>query len=187
MNNLKDYIITIDNLLTDKLCDTVIKEFAPEEYVFAVIGDGAGVIAPNTRNVTGIYTSQPVIIQKNPEVRRELDKYIYLSAMEAIRQYAEKFPFCEIQQDSGYELLKYEVGQFYTEHTDSFKGRPSSVACSFALNDDYEGGEWAFFNREVVIKLPKGSAVLFPSNFMYPHQIMPVTKGTRYSMITWFI
>jgi len=187
MNNLKDYIITVDNLLTDKLCDTVIKEFAPEEYVAAGIGERPGIISVNVRNTSGINTSLPLIIQKNPSIRGQLDKYIYFSAMEAIRQYAEKFPFCEIQQDSGYELLKYEVGQFYTQHTDSFKGRPSSVACSFALNDDYEGGEWAFFNREIVIKLPKGSAVLFPSNFMYPHEIIPVTKGTRYSMITWFI
>ena len=36
-------------------------------------------------------------------------------------------------------------------------------------------------------KLDKGDAIMFPSNFMYPHEIMPVTKGTRYSAITWFI
>ena len=28
--------------------------------------------------------------------------------------------------------------------------------------------------------------VMFPSTFMYPHEVMPVTKGTRYSIITWF-
>ena len=37
------------------------------------------------------------------------------------------------------------------------------------------------------IKLKKGDAIMFPSNFMYPHEIMPVTQGTRYSIITWFI
>ena len=187
MNNLKDYIITVDNVMTDKLCNTVIKEFAQEEYLSGVVGGGVGVIMPNARNVKEVYISLPSVIQKNPETRSQLDKYIYFSTMEVIKQYKDKFPFCEIQQDSGYELLKYEVGQFYIQHTDSFKDRPSSVACSFALNDDYEGGEWGFFNREIVIKLPKGSAILFPSNFMYPHEIMPVTKGTRYSIITWFI
>jgi predicted 2-oxoglutarate/Fe(II)-dependent dioxygenase YbiX len=64
---------------------------------------------------------------------------------------------------------------------------PRSVSCSFALNDDYEGGEFAFFDRELKYKLKKGSILLFPSSFMYPHEIMPVTKGTRYSIVTWFI
>ena len=61
------------------------------------------------------------------------------------------------------------------------------MSCSFALNDDYEGGEWGFFDREIIVKAPKGSAVMFPSNFMYPHEIMPVTQGVRYSIITWFV
>ena len=35
------------------------------------------------------------------------------------------------------------------------------------------------------IKLGKGSIVFFPSNFMYPHGIQPITKGTRYSIVSW--
>jgi len=61
------------------------------------------------------------------------------------------------------------------------------VSCSFALNDDFGGGEFAFFDRELIYNLKKGSVIMFPSNFMYPHEIMPVIKGTRYSIITWFV
>ena len=35
------------------------------------------------------------------------------------------------------------------------------------------------------LKLDKGSIVFFPSNFMYPHGIEPITKGTRYSIVSW--
>jgi predicted 2-oxoglutarate/Fe(II)-dependent dioxygenase YbiX len=35
------------------------------------------------------------------------------------------------------------------------------------------------------LKLDKGSIVFFPSNFMYPHMIEPITKGTRYSIVAW--
>jgi hypothetical protein len=28
---------------------------------------------------------------------------------------------------------------------------------------------------------------MFPSNFLYPHSVLPVTEGTRYSIVTWFI
>ena len=32
-----------------------------------------------------------------------------------------------------------------------------------------------------------GSCVVFPSNFMYPHEVKEVTKGTRYSVMTWIL
>lgn len=185
MNNLKDYIVVVDNVLTNKLCDAITKEFCSEEYVDAVIGKG--VVESSTRNVKEVYLSLPSVIEKNLTIRKQLDGYLYLSAVEAIKQYKNKFPLCVIEEDSGYELLKYEVGQFYKQHTDSFKERPRSISCSFALNDDYEGGEFAFFDRELVYKLKKGSCIMFPSNFMYPHEIMPVTSGTRYSIVTWFV
>ena len=34
------------------------------------------------------------------------------------------------------------------------------------------------------INLSKGDIIVFPSNFMYPHKVEPVT-GTRYSYISW--
>jgi len=84
-------------------------------------------------------------------------------------------------------LLRYQEGEFYTEHTDHFLQNPRIVSCSFALNDDFEGGEFGFFDRKIIYKLSKGSALMFPSNFLYPHEIMPITKKIRYSIITWFI
>ena len=53
-------------------------------------------------------------------------------------------------------------------------------------DDDFDGGEFSFFNQEKIINPLKGSAIMFPSNFMFPHEVLPVTKGIRYSMITWF-
>ena len=58
--------------------------------------------------------------------------------------------------------------------------------CSFVLNDDFTGGEFSFFNQQVKYKIPKGGALLFPSTFLYPHAVLPVTEGTRYAVITWF-
>lgn len=186
MKNINDYIVVIEGAITHALCDAILKEFeAEEEWQKTVIGDGQ--VRQEVRSAETIVISYPHVIEKNPKVRQKLDKYLFASAGFAITKYNEKFPLAKIEEDSGYELLRYKEGQFYVEHTDSFKDRPRAVSCSFALNDDYEGGEWAFFNREKIIKVPKGAAVLFPSNFMYPHEIMPVTKGTRYSVITWFI
>jgi predicted 2-oxoglutarate/Fe(II)-dependent dioxygenase YbiX len=186
LKNIDDYIVVFEDVMTHALCDAILKEFSnEEEWRKTVIGNGE--INSNIRSAETVVISYPHVIEKNIKVRQKLDKYVFASAGLVIKKYNEKFSLCSIEEDSGYELLRYKEGQFYTQHTDSFKARPRAVSCSFALNDDYEGGEWGFFDREMVIKAPKGSAVLFPSNFMYPHEIMPVTKGTRYSVITWFI
>lgn len=186
MKNINDYIVVLEGVLTSALCDAVLKEFsAEEEWTKTVVGHGE--VNSNIRSAETVVMSYPHVIEKNPKVRHKLDQYMFSSAADVIRQYNKKFPLCEIQEDSGYEILRYKEGQFYTQHTDSFKARPRAVACSFALNDDYEGGEWGFFNRELIVKAPKGAAILFPANFMYPHEIIPVTKGTRFSVITWFV
>ena len=52
------------------------------------------------------------------------------------------------------------------------------------LNDDYEGGEFKLFD-DYEIKFGKGDVIVFPSLFLYPHKVEPVTKGTRYSYISW--
>jgi len=138
------------------------------------------------RNCATIDMSFSSIIQKNPVLRTHIDNEILIATKKMLAKYHGKIPSLFVEQDTGYDLLKYETGQFYKEHTDSFIQIPRVLSCSIALNDDYEGGEFAFFNRELKYKVPKGGAILFPSNFMYPHEIMPVTSGTRYSIITWF-
>jgi predicted 2-oxoglutarate/Fe(II)-dependent dioxygenase YbiX len=186
MKNLTDYIRVFENIVPNELCDAILREFSDEEeWQQTVVANGK--VHSDIRSAETVVISYPHVIEKNVGVRKKLDLEIFNSASTAITKYNEKFPLARIQEDSGYEMLRYKEGQFYTEHTDSFKDRPRAVSCSFALNDEYEGGEWAFFNREKIIKVPKGAAVLFPSNFMYPHEIMPVTKGTRYSIVTWFI
>lgn len=185
-NKLEDYIYVVKNALDYQTCDDMLNEFvSSDEWEDTVVGSGN--IEKTIRNCETIIISYSHVIQKNKDIRHKLDNVIFDGASKCIKEYNTKFSHCRIEEDSGYELLKYPEGCFYTEHTDSFKARPRAVSCSFILNDDFEGGEFAFFNRELKYKLEKGDALLFPSNFMYPHEVMPVTKGTRYSIITWFI
>ena len=186
-NNLENYIYVVKNALSLNLCDEIVNEFKDSgEWSDALVGR-KNLLEKNKRNCQNIAISYPHIIQKNNEVRSKLDNAVFDGASKCIQEYNQKFPLCRIEEDSGYELLKYSEGCFYTQHTDSFKKNLRSMSCSFILNDDFEGGEFAFFNRELKYKLEKGDALMFPSNFMYPHEVMPVTKGTRYSIVTWFI
>lgn len=184
--NIEDYIVEFENILSNEECDEILKEYENcsswgPTYV------GGGVVDRNVRNVDTIYMSDPFIIAQNPEVRKRIDEIIFKGAARAIQKYNDLFPEAKIEEDSGYELLRYSPGQFYTQHTDSFKARPRAVSCSFALNDNFEGGGFSFFDKEFVYRLRKGSVLMFPSNFMYPHEVIPVTEGVRYSIITWFV
>jgi predicted 2-oxoglutarate/Fe(II)-dependent dioxygenase YbiX len=186
MRTLNDYILVVENVITTELCEKVLAEYTKsDEWAQAIVGLADE--NTNVRNCETICISYNHVIQKNQTVRQNIDQELFACASNAIKQYKSTFLHCTVEQDSGYDLLKYEVGDFYITHTDSFKGQQRAVSCSFALNDGYEGGEFAFFDREVVHKLKKGSCIMFPSNFMYPHEIMPVTSGTRYSIVTWFV
>ena len=184
---VKDYIKVYENIIDNNLCDLIINEFAEShEWQGAAVGKSAQ-IDRSTRNVDGIPLSNEDVIKDNWEIRTKIDAELFKAATKAVYLYNKDFPHCKIQEDTGYGLLRYKEGQFYKEHVDSFKQEPRSMTAVFALNDDYEGGEFSFFQKDVIYKIKKGSVLIFPSNFMYPHEVLTVTKGTRYSIITWFI
>jgi Rps23 Pro-64 3,4-dihydroxylase Tpa1-like proline 4-hydroxylase len=190
MNNLKDYIVVMNNIIPPPVVDTILNEYKDsDDWVNAGTGGGERL---DIRNCKTIGLSLDLIIQKNQETRKKIDAAIYSVSAQAVKEYMRNMPKLPdnayvASKDTGYELLEYKTGGFYKEHLDFSENTPRSISCSFILNDDYEGGEFAFFNRELTYKLKKGSCIMFPSNFMYPHEIMPVTSGTRYSIITWFV
>lgn len=187
MYTLDEYVVILEKFVPDDLCDRILNEYAnDEDWASAHTGSG---LSEDIRNCSVLSMSERSTIAVNPEVRSKIDEEIYECVAKVLQEYELRFPhlLLEIKEDSGYELLRYREGQFYTEHTDHFKEQPRTLSVSINLNDDYEGGEFAFFNREIIAKNPKGSVIVFPSNFMYPHEVMPVTKGTRYSIITWLV
>lgn len=185
-NTLEQYIHAFDNIVPNELCDEILSEYGNSgEWSDTLVG--GGVVNKTTRNCDQISISQPDIISKNYDKRKKIDEMIQEFVREAIYKYHECHEEFKISIDTGYQILRYREGGFYVQHTDSFKEQQRSVSCSLHLNDDYEGGNFGFFNGQMQVRVGKGSAVMFPSNFMFPHEIMPVTKGTRYSIITWLV
>ena len=87
-------------------------------------------------------------------------------------------------------ILRYENQGHYKPHVDDCINHHRTLSIILLLNDDYEGGELVFKSIDLqkdlhIVEVKKNRAVLFPSNFMYPHTVKPVTKGTRYSIVSW--
>jgi len=183
--DLRDYIVVFENIISNELCDEVLNEYNNDKNWKNTSVSGG--INRDIRRCDAINMSDKFIVEQNQEKRKGIDDKLFVCAGEAIKKYNERFENAKIQGDSGYTLLRYQEGEFYSQHTDHFLQAPRIVSCSFTLNDDFEGGEFGFFNRELVYKPPKGSALMFPSNFLYPHEVMPVIRQVRYSIITWFV
>ena len=87
------------------------------------------------------------------------------------------------------EILQYKTTGFYTWHTDHFATMPRTMSCILLLNNDYEGGNLCFRNPdgsgEWEVEVKPNRMIIWPSNFLYPHMVKPVTKGTRYSAVAW--
>jgi len=140
-------------------------------------------IDKNIRNVKGysLNFDTPTNLFYWNYIKKEIERlYIY---------YKSKFPKMNSERINQIDLLKYSPGGKYEIHTDHFTNAPRHLSIIMNLNDEYEGGDLIFTDqREQEIKrykLGKGTIVFFPSNFMYPHSIQPITKGNRYSIVAW--
>jgi len=181
---LSQYIKVYENALSLDDCQTILNEYQyTTEWGSALTS--RGVEDRSVRNCDIISISIPEVLELNKDARDKIDAILFEKVNSISQRYISDFPSCFLKSDSGYDLLRYETGGYYGQHTDSFKEQPRTISISINLNDDYIGGNMAFFDREIQIRGGAGSAIVFPSNFMYPHEIMPVEKGTRYSIVTW--
>jgi|TARA_R100001443_G_scaffold563_4_gene2291 hypothetical protein len=77
-------------------------------------------------------------------------------------------------------ILRYQKGQYIKDHAD-VDGRTRG-SCTLNLNEDYEGGEFRFFNGQIKESFKTGDAMFFPAEPIWIHGTEPITKGTRYTI-----
>jgi PKHD-type hydroxylase len=100
-----------------------------------------------------------------------------------------------LEQTESIQLTEYdsEYQGFYGQHIDMCYGTGTSryrkLSLSMQLSDpiEYEGGELRLystnFKEPVVVQKDMGTMILFRSHII--HEVMPVTKGKRLSLVTW--
>lgn len=146
-----------------------------------------GGLRKDIRNVKSLeFTDQESITQKLlfKHIDREISNHYF--------NFKAKFKHCDVSKINEMQFLRYDVGGKYTPHTDQHQKYNRAVTVIFNLNEDYEGGEFVFYHpngKEIIKEVPtkKGQIIYFPSNFMYPHAVKPITKGTRYSIVIWLV
>jgi len=92
-------------------------------------------------------------------LNKEFDKEVFTAVAKILDLYKNDFKYFELglnAEDTGYIHLLYKSSE----------------------QGEYKEDEYMPPNKA-------GSAIVFPSNFCFPHAVLPVTKGERHSIITW--
>jgi hypothetical protein len=156
-------------------------------YNFSEAMVGYGMKMPEYRDCFDLKFKKTDIMHDPSEASKKLQALwddVYYNQLQAVKDYARRFNIGELRYWEALNFVKYGVGQHFQEHTDhgySYNCVLSSVSYP---NDDYTGGELYFRLQGIKVKPKAGDLFLFPSNFMYPHQSMPVESGVKYSIVT---
>ena len=181
-----EFITQINNIVPQNFINKIIPLI--DEKAKHDLGVGMGFnksgIDKNRRDVKGYCLGDnktPTNIFYWNFIKKEIERVYYF--------YKVKFPLMCSEVINQIDLLKYSKGGKYEVHTDHYSNTPRHLSIIINLNDDYEGGDLIFTDQQLKeikrLKLGKGSVTFFPSNFMYPHSIQPITEGTRYSIVAW--
>ena len=186
MSNLKDYVMRIP-VLSEGLCQSVVSELKKQEWTDHTFSDYDG-------NKTYKKQSETCkTIHKGTSV----DSIIMDSLYEPIKHYLTKLGQPYFKSWAGYTSVKYnkyETGKSMQKHIDHIhdifqndieipKGIPT-LSIIGVLNNDFGGGAIEMF-EDTQYNLKTGELLIFPSIFLYPHKVCEVTKGTRYSFVSW--
>ena len=192
MNDLIQQIKILDQDEVDELnlhIDTL--EFNPN-LVFDVEGEGTKV-DNKYRTSTGasLDNNHPVTKKFHEKINKGLDEY-----KRRLVKISNTFSYYPLPGGintkswrEGIQVLDYEQTQEYKFHHDvaDEKSRREfyrTISIILYLTNDFEGGR-TLFNHDA-FKPKVGSALIFPSNWCYPHAGEPVTSGKKRVAVTWY-
>ena len=91
--------------------------------------------------------------------------------------------------NEGFQFTNYEAPSGkYGKHVDraiNMVVRKLSISIQLSNPDEYEGGELYLYDDDkgTIMDKAQGTLILFPSYIL--HEVMPITKGERNSLVTW--
>jgi PKHD-type hydroxylase len=99
------------------------------------------------------------------------------------------FKFDIFGLNEGFQFTNYIAPSGrYGKHVDrdiNMPVRKLSISIQLTDPEEYEGGDFYLYNddKETLMDKTQGTLIMFPSYVL--HEVMPVTKGTRNSLVTW--
>jgi len=187
-----NHIIEYKKLIPSHVCKKIIHIYDDiiEEDSKIIIADTKKNIGYNDKEIRNC-TRRDLKKHSNTFGKKICLNYITNKLKEVDQKFKEKFPYANTKIINQIDLLKYEANEYdagYKYHSDTGPACMNrTLSISICLNNDFVGGDFRFWvdNKEHIYPQNEGDCIVFPSNFMFPHQVDTVTKGTRYAIIAW--
>ncbi len=186
--DLHKYITAFDNVIPKKTLETL-KKICINHKDFesaTVIGGGEPVLNENIRRVKTWGLNN---IGTNSLTEVLWCNYLLKHLKTCVTNYLHFHDFSTQFVVNDIQILKYTPGGRFYFHPDHKIKIPSAFSFIFLDNEDYKGGELCFkypkSDKITTIDKKENRMIIWPSNFLYPHCVKPVTEGERYSVVAW--
>jgi len=176
------------NFYLDKVCSYAYweKAFTPEECEKIIkIAKNKGLIKGVTKSKTDIRKSQICWLYFSDDL-----DWVFRRITDIVLNLNERFFQFDLHGlNEGFQFTNYKApSNKYGKHIDrSLDMIIRKLSLSIQLTDpkEYEGGELFLYEDEkgTEMKKEQGTLVLFPSYML--HEVKPVTKGERNSLVAW--
>ena len=181
MVDLGDLIHVYDGVLDEKTCDFLVKVFDEESEHHEVIENEG---RPNFTqfNLTENCSSTDELKKVHNSVIKKVQKYQkeYYKFVDA-RVFPSSYAFEQ------FRIKRYNTGgeDRFDTHVDvaDYSSARRFLSFMFYLNDVSEGGETIFRDKKITPK--KGSLLVFPPLWMYPHRGNTPISNPKYIMSTY--
>lgn len=181
--NLRDYITVYPNTLRAPLCSEVVQQLEAVAWQPHFFVGADGTVHPDS--------SDPMMTASAIGHTKTITEAFIVAQRKYISDHVAGQWYGGCTKISQSKFHKYAVGARMKKHCDHihslFDGNSKGVpvlTIIAGLNDSFSGGSLMFFD-DFEVKLSMGDVVVFPSTFLYPHEVTPVTSGTRFSCISW--
>ena len=188
-NDKFEFLIYRENFLSGDECDKIIEELDTEDLEDGqLVGDyEEGIINKNVRRTL----NKDIIFDR---YKKPFDDTNLFNRVESALKIANIQYFnYDVEGIDKLRFLKYGIGGRYEWHTDYGRHecsmRKLTGIIQLSDSNDYEGGDFEFGLTDTegsgLLKgnRDKGCLLVFPS--FLSHRVVPLTKGKRYSIITW--
>jgi Rps23 Pro-64 3,4-dihydroxylase Tpa1-like proline 4-hydroxylase len=182
---ITDYIKTYDNILPLEHLSSLIKWASTQKF------EQAETLGGLDRDIRRAETL-PLFGKHKSKTNMHWYNYLGYTFSNILGEYRKICKHLPTDFHLDMAILKYEQTGFYKFHVDDCAQIHRQLTLIYLLNNDYEGGELCFANPsndEMIgnVDVVANRLIVWPSNFLYPHGVKPVTKGKRYSLVAWAV
>tara|TARA_B100000131_G_scaffold293862_1_gene309505 strand:- start:243 stop:836 length:594 start_codon:yes stop_codon:yes gene_type:complete len=192
MNDLIQVIKILDQDDVNKLNSHIDTLQFNQSLVFDTGGDGVKIDNfTRTSTVAPLNDNDEITQEFHEKINRGLDEY-----KRRLVKIHNNFSYYPVPGGidtrswrEGIQILQYEKSQEYKFHHDSAIRREQEqyhrqISVIVYLSEDFKGGGTSFIHT--TYKPKPGYALIFPSNWCFPHAGEPVEEGRKRVAVTWY-